>query len=116
MINRAAVVLKYKKEAVKWINSADPIKNNKELTLEDVNDDRTIYLISDGEIDGSEDVEFWVNENYQALFESELESWYTDEKLWPKNRDLKLFKKWFSVELHTIIVDTVGEPIFDDET
>jgi hypothetical protein len=116
MINRAAVVLKCKKEAVKWINEVDPIKGGQELTLADVNSDRTVYLISDHDIDGSEDVEFWVNENYQALFEVELQSWYTDESLWPINRNLKLFKKWFTADFHTMIIDTVDGPIFDDET
>ena len=54
--------------------------------------------------------------NYEALFENELEGWYTDESLWPKKRDLKLFREWFNVECHTVIEDTVGLPIEDDET
>ncbi len=53
--------------------------------------------------------------NYEALFESELEEWYTDEKLWPKKRDIKLFHEWFEVECHTVIIDTIEGPIEDDE-
>jgi hypothetical protein len=28
---------------------------------------------------------------------------------------LKLFKKWFEVQCHTVLIDTVEEPIVDDE-
>ena len=49
------------------------------------------------------------------IFETELESWYIDKKLWPKKRSLKLFREWFTVECHTMIEDTVvGSPIEDE--
>ena len=53
--------------------------------------------------------------NYEALFEAELEGWYTDETLWPQKRTLKLFHQWFEVECHTVIEDTVGTPIVDED-
>ena len=57
----------------------------------------------------------WLKRNYQTLFETELDSWYTEESLWPEKRDFKLFKQWFEVECHTCVVDTVGTAIEDDE-
>ena len=116
MITRAAIILKYKSPAVQWINEADPYNADPGISLESVNEDRTVYLIMDEDADGPEAIEQWIIMNYEALFENELEGWYTDESLWPKKRDLKLFREWFDVECHTVIEDTVGLPIEDDET
>ncbi len=116
MINRAAIILKYKSPAVQWINEADPCVEDPGISLASVNEDRTVYLIRDQDADDPETVAEWIALNYEALFESELEGWYTDEDLWPKNRNLALFRKWFEIECHTVIEDTVDLPIEDDET
>ena len=80
-----------------------------------MNDDRTVYLISDEDGDSTDAVERWIKRNYKVLFEVELEGWYTDEALWPKKRTLKLFRDWFDVECHTVLLDTVGDLINDDD-
>ncbi len=115
MINRAAIILKYKDPAIIWINDADPYNDNPGITKESVNEERTVYLISDEDADTPDIVNNWLKMNYEALFETELDIWYTDESLWPEKRDFKLFKKWFNVECHTCVVDTVGTEIEDDE-
>ena len=114
MINRAAIILKYKAPAVRWINDADPYCEDPGITLDSLNNERTVYLISDEEADSSETIERWVRRNFKVLFESELEGWYTDPSLWPKKRTLKMFQEWFDVEYHTVLVDTAGGEIFDD--
>lgn len=116
MINRAAVILKYKQPAVEWINEADPCDDDPGITIESVNQERTVYLIRDEDADTLDDVDDWIRTNYVALFESELDGWYTDEELWPGDRSITLFHEWFDVECHTVIVDTVASPIEDDET
>ncbi len=115
MINRAAVMLKYKHQAIEWINEADPVNDNPGITSEDTNSERTVYLIRDEDGDNPSVLQEWIKLNYKILFENELEGWYVDENLWPKNRTLKLFQKWFDIECHTVIEDTVGTPINDDE-
>lgn len=115
MINRAAVLLRYKAPAVAWINEADPSDVDPGVTLDSANDDRMVYLIRDDDGDSPDALGDWVALNYAALFENELDGWYTDEKLWPANRDLSLFNEWFDVECHSMILDTVDEPIMDDE-
>ena len=80
--------------------------------MANANEERTVYLISDGD---AENIDRWIRENHVVLFESELEGWYTDESLWPKKRDLKTFNEWFEVECHSVVLDTVGGQIFDDE-
>lgn len=77
MINRAALILKYKTPAVKWINKADPYSNNPGITIESVNEDRTVYLIRDEEADTPNDLNNCVKLNLDVLFENELNGCYT---------------------------------------
>jgi hypothetical protein len=115
VINRAAVILRYKGPAVAWINAADPCDRDSAITLEAANEERTVYLISDEDADTGTTLERWIRRNYRQLFESELEGWYTDPTLWPEDRSLNRFKEWFDVECHTVLVDTVGGVICDDD-
>lgn len=114
MVNRGAILLRYKAPAVEWINAADPRPGSTPITLGEVSDERTVYLISDTAGDTPETFERWLKRNFGWLFESELEGWYTDPALWPKDRTFKLFKQWFEVELHTVVFDTVDGAIYDD--
>lgn len=113
MVNRAALLIKYKKPFVKWINESDPDNKNLDYSLDEISKDKTIYLVDDMVADNLDE---WVSLNYADLFENELVSWYTDESLWPLKRDLKLFKKWCEVECHTVLIDAGTGPICDDES
>lgn len=115
MLNRAALLLRYKDPAVRWINDVDPNPLATPVTLEDVNSERTVYLISDEDADSSDAVRNWVEVSFRALFESELEAWYTDPNLWPGPLSLELFDEWFAVECHSVVLDTVGGGIVVDE-
>lgn len=112
MVNRAAVILKLKKPFVEWVNKSDPYDKDFKISLEEANLERTVYLIHEND---AENLDQWIKLNFSQLFESELEDWYTDESLWPKKRTRKMFDEWFSVECHSVITDTVGTQIFDDE-
>lgn len=115
MINRAALILRYREPAVKWVNDADPYDASPEITIDDINHDRTVYLISDEDAESGESVNEWVELNYLTLFEVELEGWYTDPSLWPEDRSLEAFHSWFHVECNTVIIDTVEGEIHDDD-
>ena len=115
MINRGAILLRYREPMVRWINEADPYDDDPGITQETLQQERTVYLISEEDADGSDAVEKWVKSNFRALFENELEGWYTDPDLWPKKRTLNVFREWFEVECHSVIVDTVRGAILDDE-
>lgn len=104
----------YKEPAVAWVNEANPIEDDSGLTLERANEEKTIYLVQDVVSDSPDAVREWVELNFEALFENELESWYVNDSLWPKKRTIKLFDDWFSVECHSVIIDTVDEPIVDE--
>jgi hypothetical protein len=115
MINRAAVIVRYKQPFVEWINAVDPHAGTKapKVTLADVNEKNNVYLV---EVEDQEELNKWLELNYDILFEEELNGWYTDPALWPKDRSLDLFKKWCSFELHTLVFDTGESPLEDDET
>ena len=115
MINRACVLLKYKEPMLDWINTADPTGENPDLTMEQANEDRTVYLVHEEVADSPEMLEGWLKQNCDTLFEGELECWYSDESVWPLNRDFKLFMKWFSAECHSAVEDTLDTPIMDDD-
>ncbi|MEX0992232.1 MAG: hypothetical protein WD004_08200 [Actinomycetota bacterium] len=114
MINRAALILRYNQAFVDWINAVDPSTRSHVLSRDEVNDEHTIYLL-DG-VESEEELQDWLKANHQALFESELQGWYTDPALWPKDRSMELLKRWCSLELHTVVVDTGRSKIRDDET
>jgi hypothetical protein len=38
--------------------------------------------------------------------QEQLDGWYTDESVWPKDRTLKVFQQWFECRLHSVVLDT----------
>lgn len=114
MINRAAFLLKYKTPAVQWINEAGGDQDGGTISVDEVNSDRTVYLIADDIADDPEKLDQWVKMNLEVLFESELDEWSTDPDLWPEDRTYELFQQWFDIECHTMLVDTLDEPIEED--
>jgi hypothetical protein len=115
MINRSAILLKYNQPAIDWINEADPVEKNPGITAESVNTDLTVYLVEDEVADSGDTVAAWVALNFDVLFEQELDGWYTKKSLWPKNRTFEMFCQWFSVECHSMLVDTVDGEITKDD-
>ena len=111
MINRAALILRYKQPFVDWINTVDPSSDLHDLTLADVGRERTVYLI---EVEDEEELTRGLTRHHEELFEQELFGWYTDPALWPRDRSLKRPKEWCSFELHTVVIDTGETPLEDD--
>jgi hypothetical protein len=111
MLNRAAPILRYKQPFVDRIN-ADPSPASHVLTLAEVNQEHTVYLV---EVEDEEELARWLARHHQELFEEELNGWYTDPALWPRDRSLKTLRQWCSFELHSVVVDTGEAPLEDDE-
>ena len=80
MLNRAALILRYKQPFVDWINAADPSPTSRTLTLAEVNQEHTVYLV---EVEDEDELAEWLVRHLEALFEEELNGWYTDPALWP---------------------------------
>ena len=103
-IDRSLLIVTPKQPFLDWTQSIDFEAG---LTLEDVREDSTAYLIPQY-WEKSEQAEIleWC---YELLFEVELESWFTDPALWPQERNLKMFLEWFDVDFHSLVFD-LGEP------
>ena len=112
MLNRAALILRYNQPFVDWINAADPSSTSHPLTLAEVNEERTVYLV---EVEDEDELAGWLARHHTELFEEELNGWYTDPALWPRDRSLRMLQEWCLFELHTVVVDTGESPLEDDE-
>ena len=82
MLNRAALILRYKQPFVDWINAADPSPTSHTLTLAEANQEHTVYLV---EVEDKDDLAEWLARHHEELFEQELNGWYTDPALWPRD-------------------------------
>ena len=111
MLNRAALIVRYKQPFVDWINSLEPNPRQR-LKLAEANDNSSAYLI---EVEDEDELPDWLKINGTALFEAELGGWYPDSQVWPKERNLGLFKQWCNVELHTLVFDTGTDPLRERE-
>lgn len=115
MINRAALLLKYKEPAVRWINSFDPDDGEPDIELDLVNEERTVYLIPDKAAVDDDSVRMWVEINHVALLQNEMSGWIAEESLWPNELNMQLLDDWFDIECHSVIIDTSDEPIVEED-
>lgn len=111
MLNRSALILRYRQPFVDWINAVDPSIHSHVLSLGEVNEEHTVYLI---QAEDEDQLAEWLGSNHEVLFEQELTGWYTDPALWPRDRSVATLKEWCRLELHSVVVDTLGTPIQDD--
>jgi len=112
VLNRAALILRYRQPFVDWMNAVDPSPSSHSLTLADVNHEHTVYLV---EVEDEDELDRWLARHHRELFEQELSGWYTDPALWPRDRSLRMLRRWCSFELHTVVEDTGVSPLYDDE-
>jgi len=114
-INRTAVVIKAKQPLVNWINTTPKAKEEKGhvFTLAEINEDCEVLLLPD--FDTVEEVLEELRPLKAEIFEDALDEWQTDEKFWPQNRSEEVFDTWFGLEIHSMVDDTVDEPIERDE-
>ena len=115
MLNRGALMLRYKESALRWVVESDPSDREFFLSLDEVNEERNVYLIHGLIAEDAESVREWVELNFEALFQNELNGWYQDESLWPDKLTIQLFDDWFNVECHSMVFDTFDGPIIEEE-
>ena len=77
------------------------------LTLEELVEDSTAYLIPEQDADA----ESWLKRNFKTVFEIELDGWCADPSLWPKDRSMKTFRKFFRVYYCSSVIDLGDGPI-----
>jgi hypothetical protein len=110
MLNRSAVIVRPKKPFCDWLRAVD-YDDAPEVTLDQMGP--TLYLVPDYEDPaGAEKV---LKKVCEEIFCRELEGWYTDVEVWPKDRSLKVFEQWFDVQHHEVVEDVGRCPIENDE-
>ena len=72
MLNRSALILRYERPFIDWINAADPAPD-RAVSLDEANQEPTVYLVD--EVDGESDLDQWLQMHHQELFERELHAW-----------------------------------------
>jgi len=107
MLNRTALIVRPAQPFIEWARDID------DSILPDPDGEQHIYLVS--EFDDERQFEKMLKLVYSEIFERELESWFIEEELWPKDRTFAMFLQWFKIEYHTIIEDLCDYPLQDDE-
>jgi hypothetical protein len=62
-----------------------------------------------------EELQEWLEDNYAWIFEFQLAAWTDDESTWPAERDLKMFRRWFRIDIHSAVVDVADDDIEGEE-
>ena len=64
--------------------------------LAEVNQEHIVYLV---EVEDEDDLAQWLARNHEELFEEELNGWYTDPALWPRDRSPKTLRELWPMSL-----------------
>jgi len=113
VVNRTAVTVIGAKPFIDWTLKTDADSNRGAVTVARAKTFGSAFLLPEFELE--EDVQEWVEENASWLFEFQLSSWTEDESTWPAPRDLKLFRDWFRIDIHNIVVDVADDDIEGEE-
>ena len=81
---------------------ATNIRDNTKNCQTPVRENSTAFLILDSD---AENFDRWLRQNYQTIFEEQLWGWWTDVTHWPVKRDLRVFRAWFDVAVHSLVID-----------
>ena len=110
-IDRFVAIVKPKQPFLDWLES-DP-DWDLDMKLEDLRKDSNAYLVP--EYDSTEQAMRYIERNHKAVFEWELFGWCTDEEMWPEKLTLSVFRKWFDVEIHEMVIDMLDKHIMREE-
>ena len=113
VLNRTAVSVTGGDPYIAWTRGADSDAGRGMLTVRRAKPYGSVFLLP--EFEAEEDVQEWVEENATLLFEFQLAAWTDDESAWPATRDLKTFRQWFRVDIHSVVVDVADDDIEGEE-
>ena len=113
VINRTAVTLVGAQPYIDWARSRDADFNKGSLTVARTRSYGSAFLLPEFELE--EDLQEWVEENFAWLFEYQLSAWTEDESAWPADRNLKAFRTWFRIDIHSVVVDMAEDDIEGEE-
>ena len=101
LVNRTAVVIMAKRPFLDWLYAVDPTSHN--LSLADLNDDPSIYLLPDPKVDGA--AKRQIRKFCREIFEHELDGWWRERSAWPQDLSYGKFVSWFDCRYYSMVVD-----------
>lgn len=99
---RQLVILRARMPVLHWVKQC--IDPDITQTLAELRADAIAYLVPLGEGDPAQARAF-VEAHHGRFFAQELSSWTTDTNLWPTERSLTLFQRWFDIEIIDMVLD-----------
>ena len=112
-VNRSMVMLLPEQPFLDWIQAVDP-EPVPTLTLDDVRDDASVFLLPVEVADTSENALRWVEKRWQYFFEFMLGEWF-DDSVWPETLTLDMFREWFTIRFHSMVWDMAPESSIEYE-
>lgn len=113
LLNRTAITITGAKPYVDWTLARPSDAATNAITVVRAKPYGSAFLLPEFELE--EDIQEWVEENAAWLFEFQLSAWTEDESSWPATRDLKTFRAWFNVDIHSVVVDMADEDLEGEE-
>ena len=113
VLNRTAISVTARQPYIEWTRRHDADANRGMLTVARAKPYGTAFLLPEFELE--EDVQEWIEENAEWIFEFQLAAWTDEESRWPQTRDLKTFREWFRVEILSTVVDEGNEELETEE-
>jgi hypothetical protein len=113
VVNRTAISISGAAPYVDWTRSHDSDRDKGLITVARAKPYGTAVLLPEFELE--EDVQEWIEENAGWLFDFQLSAWTEDESTWPATRDVATFRQWFTVEIHSVVVDVGDDDIEGEE-
>ena len=107
-INRSAVILLPTEACLDWVKSCPDYMDDSPLG--EAEREPTVYLVPDAN-DTPDD---YIRRHFRAMFEEELNSWYTDPSMWPKDLCFETFMKFFRIQVTTMVYDLGKGQIIKD--
>ena len=115
VVNRTAITITGAQPYLDWMRQtdADFAKGAVTVVVPRAKAYGSAFLLP--EFNQEEDLQEWVEENAAWLFEFQLAAWTEDESVWPATRDLKVFREWFRIDIHNVVVDIPDDEIEGEE-
>ena len=110
-LNRSALIVTPKQPFLNWVNAVDP--TDSKVTLKQIQEDPSIYLVP--ECDTADDIADVLLNLYAEIFADQLYGWYVKEETWPQKRSFEMFRRWFDVQHHSMLVDLCEEALIRKE-
>jgi hypothetical protein len=113
IVNRTSVGITPAQPYIDWTRQHDADADKGMLTIARATPYGSAFLLPELELE--EDVQEWIEENAAWIFEFQLSAWTEDESTWPEVRDVKAFRAWFRIDIHSVVVDIGDDDIEGEE-